>query len=63
MADLQNQIIALRRQISQLENTSVVFNIEPKNPTTQTVYVNSSTGETKYWTGKEWVITSGTGGG
>jgi len=63
MADLQNQIIALRRQIDKLENTNVVFNTEPKNPNSQTVYVNSTTGETKYWTGKEWVITSGTGGG
>ena len=61
--DLANQIIQLRRKIDQLENTNVVFNVEPRNPNTQTVYVNSANGETKYWTGKEWVITSGTGGG
>lgn len=62
MSDIQNQIIALRRQISLLDNTNVVFNTEPKNPTTQTIYVNTQTQETKYWDGTNWVIASSWGG-
>lgn len=59
MADIQNQIIALRRKIDLLQNTDVVFNTEPRNPGRNTIWVDTTAQSTKFWNGTSWVITGG----
>lgn len=53
---IQNQIIALRRQISALENTELIFTVEPKNPSTQKIWLDTENRTTKYWDGSNWIL-------
>jgi hypothetical protein len=59
--DIPNQIIALRRQVEALNRATVVFNVEPKNPNPETIWVDTNAQTTKYWDGSNWITTSAGG--
>lgn len=56
--DIKNLIIDLRRKVELLETTPTIFVwTEPKQPTTQTVWVRPD-GTTSYWSWNSWLVSA-----
>jgi hypothetical protein len=60
MSYIDNQIVELRRQVERLRaETPAIYSVEPKNPTTSSILIDTSNNQTKYWDWKNWIITWG----
>lgn len=60
MSQLENQVIQLRREMELLKsNQVVIYDTQPRSPTTQSIWRQGSSLST--WNGKNWIDTTGGG--
>lgn len=59
MSYIDNQIVELRRQVERLRaETPAIYSVEPKNPTENTVWIDSSSQQLKSWDWSNWIVWS-----